>query len=67
MIADDSAHGVAAAPFQAIAQADLVVIDPHKHGLQPYGYKLVKDPQVIGYYKHDSPYTYFHLRQSTPG
>ena len=61
LIADDSAHGVAAAPFQAIAQADSVVIDPHKHGLQPYGCGAVlfKDPQVIGYYKHDSPYTYF--------
>jgi glutamate/tyrosine decarboxylase-like PLP-dependent enzyme len=52
---------VAAAPFHAIAQADSVVVDPHKHGLQPYGCGAVlfKDPQVIGYYKHDSPYTYF--------
>jgi len=61
LIADDSAGGVAAAPFHAIAQADSVVVDPHKHGLQPYGCGAVlfKDPQVIGYYKHDSPYTYF--------
>ena len=61
LIADDSADGVAAAPFQAIAQADSVVVDPHKHGLQPYGCGAVlfKDPRVIRYYKHDSPYTYF--------
>ena len=61
LIADDSADGVAAAPFHAIAQADSVVVDPHKHGLQPYGCGAVlfKDPRVIRYYKHDSPYTYF--------
>ena len=29
--------GVAAAPFAAIARADSIVVDPHKHGLQPYG------------------------------
>jgi glutamate/tyrosine decarboxylase-like PLP-dependent enzyme len=53
LIADDSADGVAAAPFHAIAQADSVVVDPHKHGLQPYGCGAVlfKDPQVIGHYK----------------
>ena len=28
---------VAPAPFAAIAQCDSVVVDPHKHGLQPYG------------------------------
>jgi glutamate/tyrosine decarboxylase-like PLP-dependent enzyme len=61
LIADDSADGVAAAPFEAIAQADSVVVDPHKHGLQPYGCGAVlfKDPQVIDYYEHESPYTYF--------
>jgi glutamate/tyrosine decarboxylase-like PLP-dependent enzyme len=61
LIADDSADGVAAAPFQAIAHADSVVVDPHKHGLQPYGCGAVlfKDPQVMDYYEHDSPYTYF--------
>jgi glutamate/tyrosine decarboxylase-like PLP-dependent enzyme len=61
LIADDSEDGVSAAPFEAIAQADSVVVDPHKHGLQPYGCGAVlfKDPHVIRYYKHDSPYTYF--------
>jgi glutamate/tyrosine decarboxylase-like PLP-dependent enzyme len=61
LIADDSADGVAAAPFAAIADCDSVVIDPHKHGLQPYGCGAVlfRDPAVAGHYLHDSPYTYF--------
>ncbi len=47
--------------FAAIGQADSVVIDPHKHGLQPYGCGCVvfRDPKVGALYKHDSPYTYF--------
>lgn len=49
------------APFLAIADADSIVLDPHKHGLQPYGCGCVifKDPAVGRFYKHDSPYTYF--------
>ena len=41
--------------------ADSITIDPHKHGLQPYGCGciLFKDPNVGKFYKHDSPYTYF--------
>jgi glutamate/tyrosine decarboxylase-like PLP-dependent enzyme len=60
LIADDTA-GVAAAPFAAIAECDSVVIDPHKHGLQPYGCGAVlfRDPGVAVHYLHDSPYTYF--------
>ena len=48
-------------PFRAFAEADSIVIDPHKHGLQPYGCGAVlfSDPAVGAYYKHDSPYTYF--------
>src|SRR5256884_4516624 len=44
-----------------IGEADSIVIDPHKHGLQPYGCGCVifRDPQVGRWYKHDSPYTYF--------
>lgn len=40
---------------------DSIVIDPHKHGLQPYGCGCVlfRDPAVGRFYKHDSPYTYF--------
>jgi len=42
-------------------QADSIVVDPHKHGLQPYGCGCVlfRDPTVGRFYKHDSPYTYF--------
>src|ERR1700754_3025094 len=48
-------------PFRAIAECDSVVVDPHKHGLQPYGCGAVifRDPGVGPLYKHDSPYTYF--------
>ena len=47
--------------YQAIEQADSIVVDPHKHGLQPYGCGCVlfRDSAVGRYYKHDSPYTYF--------
>jgi tyrosine decarboxylase / aspartate 1-decarboxylase len=47
--------------YEAIGQADSIVIDPHKHGLQPYGCGCVlfRDPVVGRFYKHDSPYTYF--------
>jgi tyrosine decarboxylase/aspartate 1-decarboxylase len=49
------------AAFDAIPHADSIVIDPHKHGLQPYGCGCVlfRDPGVGRFYKHDSPYTYF--------
>ncbi len=49
------------AAFDAISHADSIVIDPHKHGLQPYGCGciLFRDPAVGRLYKHDSPYTYF--------
>lgn len=49
------------AAYAAIPQADSIVIDPHKHGLQPYGCGciLFRDPVVGRFYKHDSPYTYF--------
>jgi glutamate/tyrosine decarboxylase-like PLP-dependent enzyme len=47
--------------YAAMEQADSIVIDPHKHGLQPYGCGCVLfcDPAVGRFYKHDSPYTYF--------
>jgi len=47
--------------FARIGDADSMVIDPHKHGLQPYGCGCVlfRDPEVGLLYKHDSPYTYF--------
>jgi tyrosine decarboxylase/aspartate 1-decarboxylase len=51
----------AAQAFACVAQADSIVVDPHKHGLQPYGCGsiLFRDPAVGRFYKHDSPYTYF--------
>jgi len=52
---------VAPRPFEALAACDSIVVDPHKHGLQPYGCGAVlfADPSVGRLYKHDSPYTYF--------
>ncbi len=54
-------HGIDPAPWRAIADCDSVVVDPHKHGLQPYGCGAVlfADPAVGRFYLHDSPYTYF--------
>jgi glutamate/tyrosine decarboxylase-like PLP-dependent enzyme len=51
----------AAAAYAGLAEVDSIVIDPHKHGLQPYGCGsvLFRDPAVGRFYKHDSPYTYF--------
>jgi glutamate/tyrosine decarboxylase-like PLP-dependent enzyme len=47
--------------FDHIGEADSIVVDPHKHGLQPYGCGciLFRDPSMGRWYKHDSPYTYF--------
>ena len=47
--------------FRHLAQADSVVVDPHKHGLQPYGCGciLLRDPSMGRVYQHDSSYTYF--------
>jgi tyrosine decarboxylase / aspartate 1-decarboxylase len=47
--------------FARVGEADSIVIDPHKHGLQPYGCGCVlfRDPEIGRLYKHDSPYTYF--------
>jgi glutamate/tyrosine decarboxylase-like PLP-dependent enzyme len=57
----DGPEGLSAEPWQAVAQADSIVVDPHKHGLQPYGCGAVlfRDPEVGRFYLHDSPYTYF--------
>ena len=47
--------------FARMREAASIVIDPHKHGLQPYGCGCVifHDPSVGHLYRHDSPYTYF--------
>jgi glutamate/tyrosine decarboxylase-like PLP-dependent enzyme len=57
----DGLDAMARAAFARIGEVDSIVIDPHKHGLQPYGCGCVlfRDPSVGSLYKHDSPYTYF--------
>jgi len=51
--------------YERLREVDSIVIDPHKHGLQPYGCGCVMfhDPTVGRFYKHDSPYTYFSSTQ----
>jgi tyrosine decarboxylase / aspartate 1-decarboxylase len=51
--------------FDQLPRVDSIVIDPHKHGLQPYGCGCVlfRDPDVGRLYKHDSPYTYFSSKE----
>ena len=51
----------ARAAFDYLGDVDSIVVDPHKHGLQPYGCGCVlfRDPADGRFYKHDSPYTYF--------
>jgi tyrosine decarboxylase / aspartate 1-decarboxylase len=60
LIAEELAEPAQGA-YASIGRADSIVIDPHKHGLQPYGCGCVlfRDPAVGRFYKHDSPYTYF--------
>ncbi|MGX7829492.1 pyridoxal phosphate-dependent decarboxylase family protein [Actinokineospora sp. 24-640] len=55
------AGGLDPRPWLAIAECDSVVVDPHKHGLQPYGCGAVlyADPRSRRFLSHDSPYTYF--------
>jgi glutamate/tyrosine decarboxylase-like PLP-dependent enzyme len=55
----------ARAAFDRLPEVDSIVVDPHKHGLQPYGCGAVlfRDPSVGTFYKHDSPYTYFTSRE----
>lgn len=60
LIADELAEPARRA-YAAMERADSIVVDPHKHGLQPYGCGCVlfRDPGVGRLYRHDSPYTYF--------
>jgi tyrosine decarboxylase / aspartate 1-decarboxylase len=57
----DNLGTAARAAFDRLSEVDSIVVDPHKHGLQPYGCGciLFRDPAVGQHYKHDSPYTYF--------
>jgi glutamate/tyrosine decarboxylase-like PLP-dependent enzyme len=49
------------ARYDRFCDVDSIVVDPHKHGLQPYGCGCVlfRDISVGQFYKHDSPVTYF--------
>lgn len=57
----DNLDAEARAAYDRLSEVDSLVVDPHKHGLQPYGCGciLFRDPAVGALYKHDSPYTYF--------
>jgi glutamate/tyrosine decarboxylase-like PLP-dependent enzyme len=59
--ATDALAPAARFAYSRIGEADSIVIDPHKLGLQPYGCGCVlfRDSSVGALYKHDSPYTYF--------
>lgn len=61
LLARSTSPTITPEPFLAIADSDSVVVDPHKHGLQPYGCGAVlfRDASVGRFYQHDSPYTYF--------
>jgi len=61
----DNLAPVARAAYDCLTQVDSIVIDPHKHGLQPYGCGCVlfRDPSVGVHYRHDSPYTYFSSKE----
>jgi glutamate/tyrosine decarboxylase-like PLP-dependent enzyme len=54
-------HGLDPRPWLAIAECDSVVVDPHKHGLQPYGCGAVvfSDPHAGRHFLHDSPHVDF--------
>jgi glutamate/tyrosine decarboxylase-like PLP-dependent enzyme len=49
------------AVYDNLVNVDSIVVDPHKHGLQPYGCGCVlfRNAEVGKFYKHDSPFTYF--------
>jgi glutamate/tyrosine decarboxylase-like PLP-dependent enzyme len=57
----ENPRGLDPRPWLAIADCDSIVVDPHKHGLQPYGCGAVlfSDPRAGRHLMHDSPYTYF--------
>lgn len=60
-ILTDKLNPTTKSSFDRLSEVDSIVVDPHKHGLQPYGCGCVifRDPTVVRFYRHDSPYTYF--------
>lgn len=59
-LADNLAESARRA-YDALSEVDSLVVDPHKHGLQPYGCGciLFKDPSVGRFYQPDSPLNMF--------
>jgi glutamate/tyrosine decarboxylase-like PLP-dependent enzyme len=57
----DNLEAETRAAYERLGEVASLVIDPHKHGLQPYGCGCVlfRDPSVGRLYRHDSPYTYY--------
>jgi len=61
IVAGDPQAKMDPAPWRALKDCDSIVVDPHKHGLQPYGCGCVlfADERVAELYRHESPYTYY--------
>ncbi len=57
----ENLEGTTRENYHLLREVDSIVIDPHKHGLQPYGCGciLFRNPEMAKHYLHDSPYTYF--------
>lgn len=47
-------------PWRALSQVDSITLDPHKHGMVPYGCGalLYRDKRALKVLSHHSPYTY---------
>lgn len=58
-LASNLDHATASA-LASISRADSIVVDPHKHGLQPYGCGcvLLRDPSLRPVYAHAAGYAY---------
>src|SRR3989441_5342430 len=56
----DNLSAEARRTYDRLGEADSIVIDPHKHGLQPYGCGCVlfRDPTLGRVCQHDSPDTH---------
>ena len=65
----DGPAGLDPAPWRAIAACDSVVVDPHKHGLQPYGCGAVlfRDPAGRPALPARLAVHLLHLRRAAPG
>lgn len=64
VLAADALEKKTADALRQLKEVDSVVVDPHKHGMQPFGCGsvLFKDPAVHALYQHNSPYTYLNSK-----